>query len=149
MSERKLRDTVARVRSIEYNMEDFLRSCVERYKELTGVTTLSRAAMPFLQEHSEPDFTDTAASSRATSSAADALRDALEKSSIKDARSAMPQQLKPYAAKVLMKILYAARYARLDLFRAVCAVAQFITKWDEQCDLRLYRLVCYINSTSG
>ena len=46
-----------------------------------------------------------------------------------------------------MKILYAARYARLDLLRAVCALAQFITKWDEQCDLRLYRLVCYINST--
>ena len=67
-------------------------------------------------------------------------------------KSAMPQkQLKPHAAKVLMKILYAARYARLDLLRAVCALAQFITKWDEQCDLRLYRLVCYIHnsSTSG
>ena len=59
----------------------------------------------------------------------------------------MPQQLKPYAAKILMKILYAARYARLDLLRAVCALAQFITKWDKQCDLRLYRLVCYINIT--
>ena len=35
-----------------------------------------------------------------------------------NANSAMPQkQLKPYAAKVLMKILYAALYARLDLLR--------------------------------
>jgi hypothetical protein len=32
------------VRGIEYNMEDFLRSCVERYKELTGVTILRKAA---------------------------------------------------------------------------------------------------------
>ena len=31
------------------------------------------------------------------------------------------QALKPYAAKVLMKVLYAARYARFDLLRAVWA----------------------------
>ena len=66
VSERKLPDTGARVRTIEYNMEDFLRSCVERYKELTGVTTMSRGATPFLQENSEPNFTDPAAFSRAT-----------------------------------------------------------------------------------
>ena len=32
--------------------------------------------------------------------------------------------LQPYAAKVLMKILYVARYARFDLLRAVCSLAQ-------------------------
>ena len=26
-------------------------------------------------------------------------------------------------------------------------LAQYITKWDEQCDRRLYRLMCYIHST--
>ena len=108
---------------------------------------MRHAATPFLQEHSEPDFSNTATTSRTASSAEETLRDALEKSNIKDAKPAMPQPLKPYAAKVLMKILYAARYARLDVLRVVCALAQFITKWDEQCDLRLYRLVCYINST--
>ena len=46
-----------------------------------------------------------------------------------------------------MKVLYAARYARFDLLRAVCYLAQYITKWDEQCDRRLYRLMCYIDST--
>ena len=46
-----------------------------------------------------------------------------------------------------MKILYAARYARFDLPRAVCYLAQYITKWDDLCDKRLYRLVCYIHST--
>ena len=59
VSERKLPDIGTRVRAIEYNMDDFLRSCVERYKELTGVTTMSRAATPFIQEISEPDFTPT------------------------------------------------------------------------------------------
>ena len=46
-----------------------------------------------------------------------------------------------------MKALHAARYARFDLLRAVCYLAQYITKWDEACDKRLYRLVCYIHST--
>ena len=41
---------------MEYDMEDFLRSCVDRYRELTGVTTLRRAATPFLPEPTRPDF---------------------------------------------------------------------------------------------
>ena len=49
VSEKTLPVTGARVRCIEYNMEDFLRSCVERYKELTGVTAMRHAATPFLQ----------------------------------------------------------------------------------------------------
>ena len=36
-----------------------------------------------------------------------------------------------------MKVLYAARYARFDLLRAVCYLAQYITKWDQECDRRL------------
>ena len=43
-----------------------------------------------------------------------------------------------------MKVLYAARYARFDLLRAVCALAQQVTKWTRECDLKLYRLMCYI-----
>ena len=45
---------------------------------------------------------------------------------------AVPEQLAPYAAKVLMKVLYASRYARMDLLRAVCALAQQGTKRDRQ-----------------
>ena len=50
--------------------------------------------------------------------------------------------LQPTAAKVLMKILYAARMARFDLLRAVCHLACFITKWTPECDKRPHRLVC-------
>ena len=57
--------------------------------------------------------------------------------------------LQPIAAKVLMKILYAARMARFDLLRAVCHLACFITKWTTECDKRLHRLVCYIHSTKS
>ena len=48
-----------------------------------------------------------------------------------------------------MKILYAARMCRFDLLRAVCVLAQRITKWDATCDRKLHRLVSYVNATLG
>ena len=57
-------------------------------------------------------------------------------------------RLQPIAAKVLMKILDAARLCRFDLLRAVCHLAIFVAKWtsESECDRKLHRLVCYINS---
>ena len=48
-----------------------------------------------------------------------------------------------------MKVLYAARVCRFDLLRAVCTLAQKVTKWDATCDKRLHKLMCYIHSTLG
>merc|ERR1712039_940658 len=59
-STRVLPDTGVTVRVMEYNMEDFLRSCVERYKELTGTQYMRLATTPFLPEPSAPDFSDAA-----------------------------------------------------------------------------------------
>mgnify|MGYP007023072079 CR=1 FL=1 len=140
-SVRILPDTGKSVRVMEYNMEDFLRSCVDRYRELTGVHYMRQAATPFLAEPTGPDFTD--GPNTVTNEEVKAAEEALERA----ASSQATQTLKPYAAKVLMKVLYAARYARFDLLRAVCYLAQFITKWDQDCDKRLYRLMCYIHST--
>ena len=134
-SSRVLPDTGVTVRVMEYNMEDFLKSCVSRYQELTGVQYLRHATTPFLPEPTTPDFSDGYPTD-------EEIREADEQ-----LRAACAYELPSYAAKVLMKILYAARYARHDLLRAVCYLAQFITKWNEQCDRRLYRLVSYIHST--
>ena len=82
----------------------------DRYRELTGVSYMRHAVTPFLPEPSTPDFSDGNPMD----------------SSGKESEAS----LKPYAAKVLMKVLYAARYARFDLLRAVCYLAQYITKWD-------------------
>ena len=46
-----------------------------------------------------------------------------------------------------MKILYAARYARFDLLRAVCVLAQNVSRWTRDCDVKLYKLICYVNSS--
>ena len=55
--------------------------------------------------------------------------------------------LTPIAARVLMKILFAARMAWYDLLRAVQGLAARATKWSTDCDWALHRLVCFINST--
>jgi hypothetical protein len=46
-----------------------------------------------------------------------------------------------------MKILYGARMCRFDFFRAVAGLACYLTKWSVECDKKLYRLMCYINSS--
>ena len=56
-------------------------------------------------------------------------------------------RLQPIASKVLMKILFAARMARYDLLRATQSLASRVTKWSEECDVGLHRLVSYIQST--
>ena len=69
---------------------------------------MRHVAIPSLAEPSAPDFSGGyPAPSEAE------VREA-------EARLVEGQTLKPYAAKVLMKVLYAARYARFDLLRAVC-----------------------------
>ena len=59
-----------------------------------------------------------------------------------------PGQLSADASKVLMKVLYAARMARPDLLRAVCALASEVTRWNRACDKKLYRLMCYVHHTA-
>lgn len=56
-------------------------------------------------------------------------------------------KLKPIAARILMKKLYGARYARPDLLRAISALARKTTKWRPMQDAQLHRLVCYVKST--
>ena len=60
--------------------------------------------------------------------------------------SVEPQgKLAKHAAGVLMKILYAARIARFDLLRTVNRLARRITKWTEDDDTALFRLVAFIH----
>ena len=56
-------------------------------------------------------------------------------------------QLGKVASRVLMKILYGARYARFDLLYATNHLACHVSKWDEDCDKALHRLVSYIDTT--
>ena len=85
-----------KARMIKYDMRDFLESCVHRYQELAGpkFTRLRHVETPFIDESKEEfDIND------------------------KSHENLPDGQLQPIAAKVLMKILYAARTGRYDLLR--------------------------------
>ena len=109
------------VNIVQYNMKNFLESCVDAYCQLAKVdiSSLKRASTPFHDNKVAKPKEDDEKSGR----------------------------LQSIASKVLMKILFAARMARYDLLRATQALASRVTKWSEDCDVGLHRLVSYINST--
>ena len=58
-----------------------------------------------------------------------------------------PGKLAAIAAKVIMKVFYAARVCRPDLLRAITFLACPMAKWSADCDKRLHRRVCYVRAT--
>ena len=108
------------VNMVYYDMKNFLESCVEAYCKLAKVdkSSLKRVSTPFID-----------------------MRIAKPVESEKEPVG----RLQPIASKVLMKILFAARMARYDLLRATQALASRVTKWSQECDDALHRLVSYIN----
>ena len=126
------------VPSIEYDMEDFLRACVDRYKDLAKVTTLRAVSTPFTGLMTTSDIKRDVTATPEQPGNGDAHGVAPKPE---------PGKLQPIAARVLMKLLYAARMARYDLLKAVNTLACFIHKWDMQCDVALHRLMCYVAST--
>jgi len=55
----------------------------------------------------------------------------------------VPSVLHRPVARVLMKVLYAARVARPDLLRAVCMRASSVNRWTDAHPEALHRLMCY------
>ena len=58
-----------------------------------------------------------------------------------------PGVLSDYAASIVMKVMYGARMARVDLLRAVQGLARHLTKWTRRQDQELWRMMCYIKAT--
>ena len=69
------------------------------------------------------------------------------KRTLKQPAEADKGKLQPIASSILMAFLYASRYARFDLLRAINHLACYITRWTSICDKRLHPLVCYISSS--
>ena len=107
-----------RYKCVVYDMEDFLKACVQRYIELCPKPPSFRPVdTAFLDEPViDADY----------------------------AGSEEAGVLAPVCAKIVMKILYAARVARHDLFKACNALSRYLTKWTPGEDKKLHRLMCYI-----
>ena len=124
---------------MKYDMEDFMKQCVVRYRELCGIAypkALEKAKTPYLDE-SKPEFDENPNNER--------FNEVMGQPNVEvDEEEGC---LGEHAPAVLMKILYGARVARYDLLRPVQALASKITKWTKLCDHKLHRLVSYINET--
>ena len=109
------------IRAWEYQMHGSAEKCVERYLELAGMTSdqLKTVTTPCIDDHLI---------------------------SAEDFET--KGQLAPHASKAVLKCLYLARKARPDLLWAVNDLARNVTKWNVACDKRLFRLICYIHSTT-
>ena len=143
-------------------------SCVRLYEELAPGVRLKTVPTPFLtDDHRDsaargptgtgpvevcpwcecPHAPNTYASIDAYDKEASRRRKKLEAETSAKADNLVRGRLSPVAARILMKILYGARGARLDLLRAVSHLACYFTKWTPECDRKLHRLVCYIHSS--
>ena len=153
--------------AIRYNMENYLRQTVRRFVTMAGKgTTLKYAATPFLPEDHKaspqggpgdgplqecPWCKHTFPPQRIFK----ALAEYEEWKRQEKARKGTPQRpspedmgvLQPIASSILMGFLYAGRYARFDLLRAINHLACMVTRWSSTCDRRLHRVVNYVHSS--
>jgi len=164
------------VNAITYNMEDYLKATVDKYlrlaKEINGAPlqlkqswtaaivedqkdspmgkpvatgpciTCPWCKFAFPKEDSADPGTQFRKGSQNTQTTT-------KKSKLKALEEPDPLGgvLQPLAASILMKILYAARMARFDLLYVVSRLACYISKWTPLCDKRLFKIICYINTT--
>ena len=124
----KIHDPNRKVEVVTYNMERFAKDCVSVFCQLSGysIDKVGTAPTPFLEEANDPPIMLDEASAAETTKGT-------EGSSTAEA-GATSGKLSTIATKVLMKIMYIARFARPDLLRAVGALSCMITKWDYLCD---------------
>ena len=100
-------------------MEDYCQDAIQLYLKTTKLTKLNKALTPFVPEGSPPPADE-------------------------DVRG----DLAGDACSLVMKDLWLARLARPDLFKAICDLAAHMQSWSINGDKRLYRLMCYMSSTT-
>jgi hypothetical protein len=122
------------VRTVDYDMESFLVTCVDKYREMSGCKDLCPAVTHFLEDVDPLD--GVAHSTVAPDSGVVGL-----------CPEGKPGELANVAARVLMKLLYAAHVCRYELLQAIGRLAGFVTRWDAHCDKMLHRVMCYVQSS--
>ena len=108
-------------------MERFAKDCVTVFCDLAGYDKgkVGTAPAPLVDESKDPLVV--------TQPAGEAV-----------AKAAPTGELAHIATKCLMKIMYIARFARQDVFRAVGALTAMITRWDEMCDRKQLRVIKHL-----
>ena len=114
-----------RVTTVAYDMEQFLRSCVDRYLEVAGDVKLNKVVTPELHEETKNHVSRKPAKEgpSVVCNWCNNLVPTDGSATAPDQRGGTPEMatkepvrghLAPHAASVLMKLLYGARIARFD-----------------------------------
>ena len=140
-----------KINIMTYDMESFLMSCIDKYKELTNVKHLPHVDTPFIDEaKADKEYAAASYKLEDADKTGSAVRPAKTNKKDKPEVSSNTTEgsikelegiLKPIAARVIMKVFYAARLARWDLLRAIGMLATRITKWSRWDDKVLHRLM--------
>ena len=152
---KELRAGSAIAQVMSYNLEDFLKSSVELYVELFStapsmtVASSARVATPCTPETREhaPAALLVPVATNTEQSEVD-LTDVEPQGGVDPAESAA-KNFHTEAARVVVKVMCAARMARPDLLRSIAYMARYLTKRTEEHDTRLHRLMAYISNSMG
>ena len=142
-----------RVTTVTYDMEQFLRSCVDRY-----LVKLNRVVTPEIHEETKNHVSRKPAKEgpSVVCNWCNNLVPTDGPATMPDQRGGTPElamkepvrgHLAPHAASVLMKLLYGARIACFDLLRQVNRLARNVHKWTDSDDRGLHHLMCYVHHT--
>ena len=105
------------VKAWEYEMSGHIDQTIERYTLLANkdISSLRYVATPCIDDHL-----------------------------LSPADHAEKGELSPVAAKIVLKGLFVARFARMDILWSICILARMVTKWTVGGDKRLHRLISYL-----
>ena len=152
----RLYDPERKVQVVSYDMERFAKGCVTAFCELSGyaLNKVGTAPTPSLDEANDPLLVIDEPVPKGAANPNTKPTSGKGKPVPKGAATPTPGTgsggaLSDIACKVLMKIMYIARFARADLLRAVGVLTTMITKWDELCDRKLFRIIKYMNGTAA
>jgi hypothetical protein len=102
---------------IEYDMTEYLDTCLQRYRDVSGIQKLQNAQTPFLEE-----------------------------SKLELELFEKPGVLADASASILMSFPWLARMARWDILRQIGVLASCISRWTLANDLQLHRALSGFNA---
>ena len=137
------------VTTVTYDMEQFLRSCVDRYLEVAGDVKLNKVVTPEMHEETKNQVSRKPAKEGPSVVCNWCPPTVLpqRRTSGEGTKEPVRGHLDPHAASVLMKLLYGARIARFDLLRQVNRLARNVHRWTDSDDRGLHHLMCYVHHT--
>lgn len=133
--------------TMEYDMKEFVQSCIKKYVELAGRGSEPRHySTPMLPEVVEKDLT-VDVTCPWCEKVVKPENTKVQEYSDKEYDNIIGNTVRNNASKIVMKLLWVARICRHDILKAVTHLASFTSKWEKVHDIKLKRLLGYLART--